>query len=694
MPFHSKKKYWLQVVLNLPLDGPFDYQSSEFICSGMRVIVPFGRRNLFGVVISNSKDPSISPTRIREIKMVLDDLPPFKEDWLRYVRFVSDYYHHPLGQVISSVLPNSLRSRSLYEKNPDFFKKHLNFFEKKKQTIENTLQIIKLPDSFSLTFEQKTAIKIINSLKNPRTILLYGVTGSGKTEVYLQIIQDVLILGFQVLIMVPEINLTPQLEQQLRDRLEVFGSDSVAVMHSGLTNTQRAKNWAKIQLGVARIALGTRLSVFLPFQNLGLIIVDEEHDVSYKQFNGFHYSARDLAVWRARDLGISVILGSATPSLESWFHSESGKYLRIELKNRAKVKEYPKIHLINSNSEKKGPILSKQLIDAMENRLRRKEQSLIFLNRRGYAPVLYCTFCSWISNCPRCTVFTVLHKSQVQSDDTLNCHQCGYESSIISICPNCGNQNLKPLGYGTQRIAEHIRKLFPEARIVRIDADNTQRKKSASDLFKSIHSGKVDILVGTQMVSKGHDFRNLTLIGILNADSLLFTQDFRGPEKLFSQLMQVIGRAGRHIENSDVFIETEHPENIVYQSLLLQDYEKFACNTLYDRKITCLPPYTYQALLTATSRNLSEAIAFLQKAKELLKEDCWLRFHFLPKIMLHDPVPLRIMRIANIERAQILIESRSRPYLQEFLQIWKKELKSIITNNDIRWKIEIDPLEI
>ncbi|UOF93732.1 MAG: primosomal protein N' [Bordetella sp.] len=692
---YSDSVFWVQVALNVPLLRLFDYKSTIPICVGMRVIVPFGKRILIGVVINQLDKPSIDQSLIRKIEMVLDDTPPFNSDWLRLVKFTAEYYHHSLGEVILSVIPNSLRNVSSYkgfniDKGP-IAKMHKRVLAKNKQACI----LKKFIEPPLLSEEQKKAVNIIESIKGFKTILLYGVTGSGKTEVYLRAIQNTLSSGSQVLVMVPEINLAPQLELSLRIRLEIMlGCKALAIMHSNLTETQRVETWFKVQNSQIKILLGTRMSIFAPFSKLGLIVVDEEHDMSYKQRDGLRYSARDLAIWRANNLNIPVILGSATPSLETWSHAENGKYLRLNLTNRVKFKKLPKVHLININREKFKNGLAPQLIHAIENRLNKKEQSLIFLNRRGYAPVLYCTFCSWISNCPRCSAFSVLHKQYQVNLSRLTCHYCGYETPVIKMCPKCGAQYLRPIGYGTQRIETNIRKLFPTAKTVRIDADTTRRKGSANILFNSVHSGEIDILIGTQMISKGHDFSKLSLIGILNTDSVLFTQDFRGSERLFAQLMQVTGRAGRHLNNSEVFVQTEYAEQSVYKFLKCHDYIGFAKSALCDRKIVNLPPYSYQALLTAESKNLVHAISFLKKAKSIIKDHSWFDSDLLNEITMHDPVPLRVMRIANIERAQLLVESKHRTILQKFLKNWMRSLPNITSNNKTRWKLDIDPVEI
>jgi primosomal protein N' (replication factor Y) len=439
--------------------------------------------------------------------------------------------------------------------------------------------------------------------------------------------------------------------------------------------------------------LGTRMSVFAPLSQLGLIVVDEEHDASYKQQDGLRYSARDLAVWRAHDLNIPVVLGSATPSLETWQHAERGRYLRLTLPGRARASSLPSMRLIDTRRLQLKQGMSPQLLDAIGQRLERKEQSLIFLNRRGYSPVLHCQSCSWVSNCPRCTAFTVLHRTDGRGH-RLQCHHCGYQAPVPRACPECGDQDLAPMGRGTQRVEEHLAELFPEARILRIDADSTRKKGSAEALFASVHAGEVDILVGTQMVAKGHDFARLGLVGVLNADSMLFAHDFRAPERLFAQLMQVAGRAGRHQGNGEVLIQTNYPEQPVYQALLRHDYAGFARHALHERESTGLPPFVYQALLTAEARELKVALEFLERARALPEGEWAADFPGLDAIMLYDPVPLRVVRVANIERAQLLAESSSRPALQAFLASWSHHLPYLANEARVRWQLEVDPLEI
>ncbi|CAM3826980.1 primosomal protein N' [Bordetella tumulicola] len=679
---------WVRVALDVPLPGPFDYRGQVALPVGTRVIVPFGRRKLVGVVVDNPAEPAIDPAQVREIEQVLEDLPPLPEDWLRLARFAADYYQRPLGEVMLPAMPPPLRKPSAYQGKRSGQGPVARLDARKAKPVAAPTTPDKAP---ALNADQQIAVDTVTALEGFKPVLLHGVTGSGKTEVYLHIAQRVLAAGRQVLLLVPEINLTPQLEGAVRARLEsVLGADGLAVMHSGLSDGERVQAWARAQRGQARMLLGTRMAIFAPLSDLGLIVVDEEHDASYKQQDGLRYSARDLAVWRARDQNVPVLLGSATPSLESWYHAGRGHYLRLTLTGRARVSSLPKIRLIDTRRLPMREGISPQLSDAIAQRLENGEQSLVFLNRRGYAPVLHCASCAWVSHCPRCSAFTVLHRAAGRGN-RLHCHHCGYQAPVPRACPECGDQDLEPMGRGTQRVEEHLAELFPQARISRIDADSTRRKGSAQTLFAAVHAGEVDILVGTQMVAKGHDFARLGLVGVLNADSMLFAHDFRAPERLFAQLMQVAGRAGRHVGEGEVLIQTGYPEQTVYQALLRHDYAGFARHALEERETTSLPPFAYQALLTAEARELAQAVAFLQEARDLAEQG---GFSGTSSLTLYDPVPLRVVRVANIERAQLLLESTSRPALQAFLTEWSAHLPALASQSRIRWQLEVDPLEI
>ncbi|OZI27247.1 primosomal protein N' [Bordetella genomosp. 7] len=679
---------WVRVALDVPLPGPFDYRAAEAVPVGARVIVPFGRRKLVGVVVAAPEQPGVEVGQVREIEQVLQDLPPLPADWLRLASFAADYYQRPLGEVMLPAMPPPLRKPSAYQGKRSGLGPVARLESRKRKAAPAPVEPDEPP---ALNADQQAAVDAVAGLASFKPVLLHGITGSGKTEVYLHAAQRVLAQGRQVLLLVPEINLTPQLESALRARLAgVLGADGLAVMHSGLSDGERVQAWARAQRGQARMLLGTRMAIFAPLANLGLIVVDEEHDASYKQQDGLRYSARDLAVWRARDLGIPVVLGSATPSLESWHHAERGHYLRLSLPGRARASDLPAIRLIDTRRLVMRQGISPQLSDAIAQRLERGEQSLVFLNRRGYAPVLHCASCAWVSHCPRCTAFTVLHRTAGRGH-RLHCHHCGYQAPVPRACPECGDQDLQPMGRGTQRVEEHLAELFPEARISRIDADSTRRKGSAQTLFAAVHAGEVDILVGTQMVAKGHDFARLGLVGVLNADAALFAHDFRAPERLFAQLMQVAGRAGRHGGGGEVLIQTGYPEQPVYQALLRHDYAGFARHALEERETTGLPPFAYQALLTAEARELSQALAFLQQARGLATTG---EFPGLASLTLYDPVPLRVVRVANVERAQLLLESTSRPALQAFLGAWSAHLPAVAADNRVRWQLEVDPLEI
>jgi primosomal protein N' (replication factor Y) len=677
------------VALDVPLMALFDYRAQFAVPVGTRVIVPFGRRRMIGIVVSLPIEPGIQDHLIKDLDEVLDDLAPMPPDWVRLASFAAQYYQRPIGEVMLPSLPAGLRKVSAYQG-----KRSAGGPVQRLDKRPGRKAVHVEPDvPPALNDEQAAAVQGLATIQGHQTVLLYGVTGSGKTEVYLHAAQAVLARGKQVLFMVPEINLTPQLEQSLRARLAVLaGADSLAVMHSGLADGQRLQAWLRVARGEARVLLGTRLAIFAPLPDLGLIIVDEEHDTSYKQQDGLRYSARDLAVWRARDRGVPVVLGSATPSLESWHHAERGHYQRYTLSERARAVALPQVRLVDTRRLALQQGFSPQLLTALGERLERKEQSLIFINRRGYAPVLDCSSCGWVSSCPRCTAYTVLHRTPGRRN-ILQCHHCGYHARVPQACPDCGDQDLKPMGRGTQRVEEHLAELFPEARISRIDADSTRLKGSAAALFAQVHAGEVDILVGTQMVAKGHDFSNLGLVGVLNADAMLFAQDFRAPERLFSQLMQVAGRAGRHVTGGEVIIQTDYPEQAVYQALVRHDFPGFAKYGLAEREAVGLPPYAFQALLTAEAREIAVALDFLGQARMLPGQNP-ADYPGADAVTLYDPVPLRVVRVANIERAQLLVESRHRPALQAFLSAWAPALTELSRRCKVRCNLEVDPLEI
>ena len=671
---------FLQVVLDTPLDACFDYrwvpasEAEQIPEVGQIVLVPFGRREVAGLVVGVAQTTELPEAKIRDVLAVRMQIPSLDEAWMALCRFAADYYQRPLGEVALPALPKNLRALTAVSLERGL----------KKIGKLAAAQAVVPVNRPALLPAQQEAVDAISSTESFVPYLLHGVTGSGKTEVYLQAAARVLERDpqAQVLVLVPEINLTPQLEANIRAR---FPDMPLATLHSGLAEGERLQHWLAAHLGQARIVLGTRLAVMASMPGLKLIIVDEEHDPSYKQQEGLRYSARDLAIWRAHQLAIPVVLGSATPSLETWQHRLSGRYRYLEMPERAVSQAVlPKVRLIDMEREKPTEGLTPTLIAALKRRLEAGEQSLLFLNRRGYAPVLQCDACGWISNCRRCTAFMVLHKPE----NRLRCHHCSLELIIPRSCPTCGNVDLQPLGRGTQRFEEGLQHVFPQARILRIDADSTRRKGSAQAAFDQVHNGSVDILIGTQMVAKGHDFKNLTLVGVLNPDTALFSHDYRASERLFAQLMQVSGRAGRAAQKeegnaSEVLIQTRYPHHPLYHALMRHDYAAFASQTLEERRQAALPPFAHQALLRAEAKQLETAIAFLQEAAALID---------MPGIMVNDPIPMTLTRVANVERAQLLVESNSRPALQSFLKTWMPQLR--VMKTAARWSLEVDPVDI
>jgi primosomal protein N' (replication factor Y) len=508
--------------------------------------------------------------------------------------------------------------------------------------------------------------------------LLHGVTGSGKTEVYLHLIARTLERGGQALTLVPEISLTPQLEERFRS---AFPEARLAVMHSGLEDVARTAAWLQAARGEAAIVLGTRLAVLAPMPKLALVLVDEEHDPSFKQQEGLRYSARDASVYRARLAGCPVVLGTATPSLESWHNWRAGRYERLELAQRAAPgARLPDVRIIDMTRYPVEAGFTAALLSQMEERLARGEQSLIFLNRRGYAPVLACEACGWAAGCGRCTARMVVHAA----DRRLRCHHCGAEAAIPRACPTCGNVDLKPLGRGTQRIEETLQARFPQARIVRIDRDSARRRSELVRTLEGIRRGEGDILVGTQLLAKGHDFPNLTLVGVLNADTALLSTDYRAAERLFAVLAQVAGRAGRRERPGEVLVQTRYPAHPLFAALARHDFAGFAESQLEERRSAGFPPFLFEAALRAEARELKSALRFLHDAGELAE---------IPDgVHLYDPVPNLLTQRAGLHRAQLLVQSRSRPALQAYLGALSAALFERAPR-DIRWHLDVDPIE-
>ncbi len=703
----------VQVVVDKPLAQGFDYLWEIDTLGvapvvGHIVEVPFGRSSLIGIVIKVSAYSDYEFIKLKAISK-LAPLPPLDAATLKLMNFASQYYIHALGETIIPTIPQMWKKPSNWEKIP---KKILAAKEKKrkKNTPENSEGFIGKEE---LNEGQKHALEklyAVSSEKEFKALLLQGQTGSGKTAVYLNWLSAILEdASAQVLLLVPEINLTPQLERRVR---AYFPDKKMVVLHSGVTEIERGIAWFEASAGSAQIILGTRLAALTPLPNLCAIVVDEEHDPSYKQQDGIRYSARDLAIWRAHDVQIPILLSSATPSLESWMAAKGGRYEYIRLDQRAQGAQLPKVHLINTrdaqnqyspgdaDKPKSKSLITKTLAKAIQKNLEDKKQSLILINRRGYAPVLSCNACSWLSKCQQCSSYMVLHKAgALGKKSVLSCHHCGLIKPIPDHCPDCGNVDLKTLGQGTQKIEDSIEDMFPDARVLRIDTDSSRKSKSAEVLFQAIHEGNVDIVVGTQMIAKGHDYQNIGLVAVLDADSRLFSQDFRAAERLFAQLVQVAGRAGRSNRNGEIsgaiYIETQYPEAAVFQYLVRHDVDGFLSYTANERNEASLPPFAYQALVHAEAKNLEMAIQFLSTLKGHLKS----RGLICKALRVYDPVPKALMRVAGAERAQLLIESEGRKELQEILEMIDAYLRDksrgrIGKEIPVRWLIERDPISI
>ena len=645
---------YAQVIVDVAGLPPLDYLVPQemLVAVGDLVLVPVGRRKTAGLVVGLKPWTDIERRKLRAVSCVLNDFSPLPAEWLSWTHFAAEYYCRTWGEV---ALPGI----------PAFFRKKRGV--RHEQSMQRLRSLPALPEKEcppepSLNAEQQRAVQSVTGSKGFVPWLLYGVTGSGKTEVYLQIMKRILSQtgGAQALLLVPEINLTPQLVSRVRSH---FPHDQIVTLNSELAPGERAQSWLAIHEGRARILVGTRLAVFASFHDLRLIVVDEEHDLSYKASDGARFSARDLAVKRAQDLQIPIVLGSATPSLESWELAKKGKYKLLELKQRAVPKaSFPDLRLIELN-KKTSEGLTEEVQREISQALLRKEQVLVFLNRRGYSPSLCCPSCGWISACPHCSAYMVFHKDIRR----LVCHHCGYSRPVPERCPSCGAADIIPVGSGTQRIEEALSKLWPQARVLRIDRDSLKTKRETDKAFHEVHAGRVDILVGTQMISKGHDFKNVSLVVVLNSDAQLVSTDIRAKERLFSTLMQVSGRAGRAGGRSLVLVETRFPKDIVFSFLKKYDYPGFADALLKERREAGGPPFTYQAMFTADHEDLDQAMACLQKITEeglqILKRD------FQDSdIVLYDPVPMPLVKVANRNRAQLLEESSSRRRLHAFLK--------------------------
>ncbi|MDA0275436.1 MAG: primosomal protein N', partial [Proteobacteria bacterium] len=615
----------LRVALDVPLATLFDYlQPSDAQQTparpGDRVVVPFGRRERVGIVMECVAASPIPHERLKPIVRTLEDAPRLPPDWLELMRFLSSYYQRPLGETVAGSLPPRLRSvKALPKRRPS------------PSPAEGGPDEPRFISGNEPNPAQADAIERIGAaLGNFKPFLLHGVTGSGKTEVYLRLIARVLERGAQALVMVPEIGLTPQLEARFR---HAFPRENIAILHSALEAGARTHAWLDAARGEAGIVLGTRLAALTPLPRLGLVVVDEEHDTSFKQQEGLRYSGRDAAVFRAKVAGCPVVLGTATPALETWHNCRAGRYERIDLPERAVPgATLPRVRLVDLRIESADHGFAHSTVEAIRSRLARGEQSLVFINRRGYSPALACESCGWAAGCERCTANLVLHAVGKR----LRCHHCGWEEKIPRACPTCGNPDLRPVGRGTQRVEETLTSLFPEARIARIDRDSARRRGELEQALEGIRRGEADLLVGTQLLAKGHDFPGLTLVCVLGADNSLFSTDYRAAERLFATLAQVAGRSGRREQEGEVMVQTKFPKHPLFGALVRHDYPSFAEAQLADRESAGFPPFVHEAALRAEAKQLQVSMDFLREVAASVTPP--------GEVSIYDPVPHVITR--------------------------------------------------
>lgn len=717
-----------RIAVNVPLsDGLLTYSHSEPLPQGTRVLVPFRNKTVVGIVWETDIAPDMDAARILSIQTTFSDEPPLPENWRDLLSFTSRYYHYPTGQAVFAALPQGLKeTRAVEMPQPPLFYalneagraqtppparfnkkaalwdallsggmtmaalKQVNVQAAKLiedwaeqgwiETTEAAKPVLRSSE-FQLNADQQQASdEIQTTFGSFQPFLLYGITGSGKTEVYFDAMAKVLAQGRQVLFLLPEINLTPQLLKRVENR---FADVPTAVLHSQMAAGKRTQDYLRAMLGQAKLVIGTRLAVFTPMDDVGLIVVDEEHDGSFKQDNELRYHARDLAVWRAKQSGCPVVLGSATPSLESWHKAQSGAYRLLQLTERAHTAaQLPQVEILNVGRLKLDNGFSPQALQLLKQNFEAGGMSLVYLNRRGFAPALFCGDCGHTFGCPNCSAKMVLHQRARQ----LRCHHCDYREPIPFKCPDCGNQDLTAVGHGTQRVEETLRAFLPKAAVVRVDRDSTAHKNDWADLYRRIADNEIDILVGTQMLAKGHDFARLNLVIVLNADGSLYSADFRAPERLFAELMQVSGRAGRADKPGKVLIQTQLPEHPVFAAVKAQDYTVFAENELNERQMFAMPPFGFQTAVRADAPRVADAMEFLNAAKETLAP-------LLPEsVSQFGAAPMLMVRLAERERAQIFLESPSRQDLHRAVSLWVQVLQQ---NRDgkIRWSVDVDAQE-
>ena len=724
-----------RIAVNVPLsDGLLTYSYSEPLPPGTRVLVPFRNKTVVGVVWETDIAPDMDTARILSVQTAFMEEKPLPQSWRDLLAFTSRYYHYPTGQAVFAALPQGLKeTRAVEMPQPPLFYalneagraqtppparfnkkaalwdallsggmtmaalKQVNAQAAKLiedwaeqgwiETMEAAKPVLRSCNGqashseFVLNADQqKASDEIQTAFGKFQPFLLYGITGSGKTEVYFDAMAKVLAQGRQVLFLLPEINLTPQLLKRVEDR---FADVPTAVLHSQMAAGKRTQDYLRAMLGQAKLVIGTRLAVFTPMDDVGLIVVDEEHDGSFKQDNELRYHARDLAVWRAKQSGCPIILGSATPSLESWHKAQSGAYCLLQLTERAHASaQLPQVDILNVGRLKLDNGFSPQALQLLKQNFEAGGMSLVYLNRRGFAPALFCGDCGHTFGCPNCSAKMVLHQRARQ----LRCHHCDHREPIPFKCPDCGNQDLTAVGHGTQRVEETLRAFLPKAAVVRVDRDSTAHKNDWADLYRRIADNEIDILVGTQMLAKGHDFARLNLVIVLNADGSLYSADFRAPERLFAELMQVSGRAGRADKPGKVLIQTQLPEHPVFAAVKAQDYAVFAENELNERQMFAMPPFGFQTAVRADAPRVADAMEFLNAAKETIAP-------LLPEsVSQFGAAPMLMVRLAERERAQVFLESTSRQDLHRAVSLWVQVLQQ---NRDgkIRWSVDVDVQE-
>ena len=717
-----------RIAVNVPLsDGLLTYSYYEPLPQGARVLVPFRNKTVVGIVWETDIAPDMDAARILSVQTAFSDEPPLPESWRDLLSFTSRYYHYPTGQAVFAALPQGLKeTRAVEMPQPPLFYalneagraqtppptrfnkkaalwdallsggmtmaalKQVNAQAAKLiedwaeqgwiETTEAAKPVLRSSEFQLNANQQQASDEIQTAFGSFQPFLLYGITGSGKTEVYFDAMAKVLAQGRQVLFLLPEINLTPQLLKRVENR---FADVPTAVLHSQMAAGRRTQDYLRAMLGQAKLVIGTRLAVFTPMDDVGLIVVDEEHDGSFKQDNELRYHARDLAVWRAKQSGCPIVLGSATPSLESWHKAQSGAYRLLQLTERAHAAaQLPQVDILNVGRLKLDNGFSPQALQLLKQNFEAGGMSLVYLNRRGFAPALFCGDCGHTFGCPNCSAKMVLHQRARQ----LRCHHCDHREPIPFKCPDCGNQDLTAVGHGTQRVEETLRAFLPKAAVVRVDRDSTAHKNDWADLYRRIADNEIDILVGTQMLAKGHDFARLNLVIVLNADGSLYSADFRAPERLFAELMQVSGRAGRADKLGKVLIQTQLPEHPVFAAVKAQDYAVFAENELNERQMFAMPPFGFQTAIRADAPRVADAMEFLNAAKETLAP-------LLPEsVSQFGAAPMLMVRLAERERAQIFLESPSRQDLHRAVSLWVQVLQQ---NRDgkIRWSVDVDTQE-